>query len=69
MTDTQRQAALRDLVNSGIEVLNSEQLSPQSPVAVVVLGAARGGTSAVAACLDALGVAMGRGALPPLTVP
>lgn len=66
MTDTQRQAALRDLVNSGIEVLNSERLAPQTPVAIVVLGAARGGTSAVAATLDALGVSMGRGALPPV---
>ena len=66
MAHTQRQAALQDLVNSGLEVLNSEKLSPQPPIAIVVLGAARGGTSAVAACLDALGVAMGRGALPPV---
>ena len=66
VTDTQRQAALRDLVNSGIESLNSELLDPQAPIAIVVLGAARGGTSAVAATMDALGVAMGRGALPPV---
>ncbi len=66
MANTQRQAALQDLVNNGLEVLNGDKLSPEPPVAIVVLGAARGGTSAVAACLDALGVAMGRGALPPV---
>ncbi len=66
MPPTQRQAALQDLVNNGLEVLNAEQLSSQPPVAIVVLGAARGGTSAVAACLDALGISMGRGALPPV---
>lgn len=66
MADTQRQEALRDLVNSGLELFNAEHLSDQTPLAVVVLGAARGGTSAVAATLDALGVAMGRGALPPV---
>ena len=47
-------------------MLNAEQLSQDAPLAIVVLGAARGGTSAVAATLDALGVAMGRGALPPV---
>ncbi|MEM0955561.1 MAG: hypothetical protein AAGI24_15580 [Pseudomonadota bacterium] len=66
MAEAQRQAALRDLVNSGLEVLHPEQLTEQTPLAIVVLGAARGGTSAVAATLDALGVSMGRGALPPV---
>ncbi|MEE4659201.1 MAG: hypothetical protein V2J89_01955 [Halieaceae bacterium] len=66
VTTGQRQQQLQSLENRGMEVINTPLLSDQQPLCIVVLGAARGGTSAVAGVLSALGVNMGYGALPPV---
>ncbi|MEP5765017.1 MAG: sulfotransferase [Halieaceae bacterium] len=59
---------LAALSNPGIHVINAPGLEPQAAPGhcSVVLGTARGGTSAIAGALSLLGVDMGPGALPPV---
>lgn len=56
------------LVNSGVFALNTETLAREKNGAktLIVLGAPRGGTSALAGALAAMGIYMGRGASAPV---
>jgi hypothetical protein len=61
-------AGLRDFLNDGLQVIRADSRPPRAAGSrcIAVLGVARGGTSAVAACLSVFGVNMGRGALAPV---
>ena len=61
-------AGLSDYLNDGLQVirLESRPALTAGSRCIAVLGVARGGTSAVAACLSTLGVDMGHGALEPV---